>query len=281
MKETIKVTINNIHESKIKHFDWWIWVASGIVITLGALLTVFSAKALYDSYSGTPLVGYIAGISGGITIFFAGITQLMVLLHRRRDEKENKYSKVEHDFTNFFIKNSVWNEIVLYTLKHAKQAMKITGDIKVSEINKKEKKTQIEISIEHTYANLNLLIDSYIIYIGDYLLRNTIFRNLLVDKYKISFNKPFKLNDYTIAASAFDTEVKKTLLTLEKIMQSYYQNHYDGDVFNSNLGKKLKQWTDVLIPYMVLILQSSTGKVGVNNIDMVPYVLYDLSKKGK
>lgn len=267
-QELIKLSVKKYNATKKKN-DFWIWFLAGLLIFLGLSLAVFSLVMLIKSYSDydTPLAGYAGGIGGGFALILGGVTQIFLFVHRLEDEKNSKLIKTEHDYTNFFIKNYDFNEIVSIVLRETSQKLSISFEQSESNI--------IVFKYDHAIPNIQQLRIEYLTVLANTLARNKVFSNILEKKYNLKLNGT--ISDLEKLVSSFDTEVKKTIASIDKILQNHNNGRYSDEFFDYNLKDKIAEYINVLVPYLLIIIKDNSWLN--SNVDLFPFVFYYIVKK--
>lgn len=258
-----------------KKGDWWIWVIGIIVMILGVALIAICVWLLCKSYSdGNPLAAYAGGIGSGLAVVFAGITQLLLSIHRKRDSEEEKYLRTEHDYTNFFVKNIECNERVLIVLSRAYEACNI-------DMVYKNEKIILSYCVGNPNATINDLCSKYIYEIVYTIVSRDDFREPITKSYSI----PTKAaGNYIFDAflSCFDTEIKKTIYSIEKMLQKKYFRFYDNKFFSYNMENSLNKYVKMILSYLLIITRGSNLYGSINEIvELAPFTLYYYSKLGE
>lgn len=270
MEETINLSIKD-YLNNSKKSDWWIWVVATIFILGGISLSVAFSFLLVDSYKTTAiLAAYSGAIVSGLTLSLAGLTQILVFLHRKQDEKAKKLEKVEHDYTNFFIKNYHWNEMISLILSHVNREL----GIQLSFDSKK-----VTIKYDDSISSFMDLRKKYI-----YSLATNLFGNdLLISMLKNSYNYQTGSNinkDLFNSFSAFDTEIKKSAMSVEKILQARCNHKYEDNFYNFNMKDRLKDYSMTIMAYFLIIIHDNKNyNFAIKAVDLLPFMIYYLCTK--
>lgn len=274
-KIDIGLKFKNAQVLNNKKNDAWLWIVATVIMVFGVALVVSCVCLLFKSYQdGNPLAAYVGGIGSGLGLLFAGITQFLVSIHRKRDSENKKYLAAEHDYTNFFIKNIESNEMVSIVLTKAIESCKIKMEYN-------NEKVMLSYDISKPKATLSDLCKSFISAIVMTIISKEDFREPLAAKYSfpVLIGKTYNFNAFL---SCFDTEIKKTINSIEKMLQRKYFEFYDNDFFDYNMSNSLNKYVYVLLVYLLIITRGS-NLYGNNNtiVELAPFTLYYFSKLGE
>lgn len=274
-EEKIKIDFKEFPNGR-KHKDWWVWVLAGLFIAIGIALSVIFTILLIKSYEKeNVLAAYSGAIVAGFALSLAGLTQVLVFIHRKQDEKSNRYNKIEHDYTNFFIKNYSFNEMIYMVLSD------INRDLYIS-VNYNEENKEVTINFDHTIPNISLLRTKYLSLLVQNIFNHKLILGMLDKKYNFISKSKTNGDVVTNAYSAFDTEIKVSAFCVQKMLQSMYMGKYETKYFNFNVKGRLKRLADAIIPYYLIIVHDNKNYYhAATAIDQVPFMLYYLFKENK
>lgn len=270
-EETVKLRIKSYLKKRTKNKDFWIWIIAALFIGAGLTLSIFSLILLVKSYKTTNiLAAYGGAIGSGLTLALAGFTQILVFLHRKRDAKDNKINKTEHDFTNFFIKNYHWNDIISLVLMKVNKELNISLEFKQS--------GEVKIKYDYSIFNFAALRKEYVSKLVIMINTSKHLIGMLDHSYGLNVNS-LKAMDKVIALfSAFDTEVKKSAMSVEKILQAKHSFKYEDDFYDLNMRDRLDSYVKTILPYFIIIIHDNHNyNFSINAFDLIPFILYHLS----
>jgi hypothetical protein len=250
--------------------DWWIWAVSIVFVLAGATLVILFSILLYKSYSGgkTSVAAYAGAIGTGVAAMIAAVTQIIVFVHKKHDEKQKRLEKAEHDYTNFFIKNYEYNELILLVLEQVVQKLNVV-------CKTAEEGAVIEMHYSSTYSNLSNLRSAFVKELVNEVYNNSELGNMLMAKYSLTGGLSSSLISKLF--SCLDTEIKKTLNSLEKLLLNLHNDQYDKDYYFNKIKLNSKRFFDALLPYLILVIVDNTSHASVENY---PYFIYSIVKKG-
>lgn len=272
MQEVINLNIDNYLNKSKKKNEWWIWVFASMFILSGLALSISSLCLLVNSYASSMyLAAYAGAIGSGLTLSLAGLTQILVFIHRVQDEKAKKLDNVVHDYTNFFIKNYHWNEMISLIFLHINKKLDVT--LKFDE-------KRVVISYSNSISNFKELRRRYLYLLTVYLYKQDLFVGMLKDKYNFDINHKNISKAIFNAYSAFDTEIKKSAMSVEKILQAKQNHKYEDEFYNFNMKERIKNYSLVIMPYFLIIIHDNQNfNFAAKAIDLLPFMMYYLGAK--
>lgn len=267
--ERIPVVAKKYNSNFKKNRDVWVWFIASILALAGLALIIVFSKLLHDSYKkeNGPYAAYSGAIGAGLAAIIACVTQILVFIHRKSDEKQKKLKKAEHDYTNFFIKNFDLNELILNNLEVVTDSLLISYEINSAT-------GEMFFKYNAAYNDIRTLTAHYIAALVKEVSINSEFGNMLIDKYKLNTKDP---HFYNKLFSCIDTEIKRALGSMEKILLNYENDQYDDEYYSYNIKKMVPKFLKCFVPYIVLII-SNNSVVGVDNYS---YIIYSISKGEK
>lgn len=271
MEKVIELNIRNYKNLSKTKKEWWIWLIAGLFILSGLALSIVSIVLLSISYTGdSPLAAFAGAIGGGLTLALAGLTQILVFIHRKQDEKAKKLNKAEHDYTNFFIKNYHWNDIISLVLQVVNERLGIK-----LEFESKKVKVLFDDSIVD-FKNLRKL---FISNLSSELYKNALASGMLKKAYNLETGTNLSSDVFNIF-SAFDTEIKKSAMSVEKILQAKSNSLYEKDFYDFNMKERLKSFALTIMPYFLIAIHDNQNYIfSATAVDLLPFMIYYLSAK--
>lgn len=272
MQEVINLKIDNYLEDNKKKNEWWVWLFALLFILSGLSLSVASLCLLINSYAfSTYLAAYAGAIGSGLTLSLAGLTQILVFIHRVQDEKAKRLDNVVHDYTNFFIKNYQWNEMISLILFHINKKL---------DVSLKFEDKRVIINYSDSIPNFKELRRRYLYLLAISLYKQDLFVGMLKDKYNFDVDKKniskILLNTY----SAFDTEIKKSAMSVEKMLQSKQNYKYEDKFYNFNMKERIRNYSLVVMPYFLIIIHDNQNfNFAAKAVDLLPFMIYYLGTK--
>lgn len=114
------------------------------------------------------------------------------------------------------------------------------------------------------------------------ILTNAVFINLLNKKNNNIIARPLGPNTSGNVFSVFDTEIKTSAMSIEKILQSATNLDYEEEYYSFNMKDRISKIAkEILVYYLVIVHDNHQFVFAADVVDQIPFVLYDISRGGK
>ena len=144
------------------------------------------------------------------------------------------------------------------------------------------KERKVKIIFDSSIKSFVELRKKYVSILSSKIYKNNMFVGMLNDKYKFITENASNYDKFANAFSSFDTEIKKSAMSVEKILQAKCNFKYEDKFYDYNMKDRIINYMYTIMPYFLIIIHDNKNfNFAIKAVELLPFMVYYLCNEEK